>query len=97
MGGAQALDIKDECLRSYGILTNCAKLTTGELIKLAANVKLGACLGYITVNDVAAIDDLVVRMRPANMNKTAGRQLSPIERDTYRAEYVSRHLKQITG
>lgn len=54
--GVSALDIQDECLRSYGILLNCAKLTTEELIRLAANVKLGAALGYIKNENVANID-----------------------------------------
>lgn len=93
--GASALDIKDECMRSYGILTNCAKLTTSELLKLSSNVKLGACLGYVNIPDVSEIDDLVVKMRPANITAAAGKQLTPVERDIYRAEYVSKHLRQI--
>ena len=93
---ASALDIKDDCMRSYGILTNCAKLTTAELIKLAANVKLGACLGYINISDVSKIDDLVVEMRPANITAAASQQLTATERDVYRAEYVAKHLKQIS-
>lgn len=94
--GSSSLEIQDECLRSYGILTNCAKLSTGELIKLAANVKLGACLDYIKIKDVPAIDDLVIKMRPANINSAAARQLTPIERDIYRAQYVSKFLKKNT-
>lgn len=91
-----SLDVQDECLRSYGILTNCAKLSTNELIKLAANVKLGACLGYIKYGDVSTIDDLVIKMRPANINAAAARQLTPIERDMYRAQYVAKFLKKNT-
>lgn len=91
-----ALDIKDSCMRAYGILTNSAKLTTSELLKLSASVKLGACLGYIKIHDVSEIDELVVKMRPANITAAAGRHLTPIERDIYRAEYVSKHLKQLT-
>ncbi len=93
--GPSSLDVKDDCLRSLGILTNCAKLSTEEMIKLAANVKLGACLGYIGIDDVAAIDGLVVKMRPANITAAAERQLTPVERDVYRAQYVSKFLKKI--
>ncbi len=94
--GDAALDVKDECLRSYGILTNCAKLSTSELIKLTASVKLGACLGYVNISDVSEIDDLVIKMRPANINAAAGRALTPVERDIYRADYVAKHVKQMT-
>lgn len=92
--GSSSLEIQDECLRSYGILTNCAKLSTGELIKLAANVKLGANLGYLKIKDVSSIDDLVIKMRPANITSAAARQLTPIERDMYRAQYVAKFLKK---
>ncbi|MBD5632399.1 MAG: protein arginine kinase [Clostridia bacterium] len=90
-----SLEIKDECLRSYGILTNCAKLSTGELTKLAANVKLGACLGFIKLDDVSLIDELVIKMRPSNINAAAQKQLTPTERDVYRAQYTGKYLKKI--
>lgn len=95
--GASALETEDECRRAYGILTNCAKLTTGELIKYAANVKLGACLGYIDIDDVSLIDELVVKMRPSNITAAAQRALTATERDVYRAGYTSDYLKKITG
>jgi len=95
--GAAALEIQDECLRSYGILTNCAKLSTGELIKLSSNVKLGACLGYIPLPDVSLIDELVVRMRPSNITAAAEKQLTALERDVYRAQYTGKYLRKIIG
>lgn len=93
--GANCLELRDECMRSYGILTNCAKLSTDELIRLTANVKLGACLGFSKLDDVSLIDDLVVKMRPSNINSAAERELTPIERDVYRAQYTAKYLKKI--
>lgn len=95
--GLNSLQIKDDCLRSFGILTNCAKLTTEELIKLSANVKLGACLGYINIRDVSEIDSLLIKMRPSNITVAASRQLTPVERDVYRAEAVSKFLKKLAS
>lgn len=89
------LDIKDETLRSYGILTNCAKLTTDELIRYSSGVKLGACLGFINISDVSAIDELVIRMRPSNVNKASEKELTPLERDIYRAKYTAKYLKNL--
>ena len=93
--GTNCLELRDECMRSYGILTNCAKLSTDELIRLTANVKLGACLGFSKLDDVSLIDDLVVKMRPSNINSAAERELTPIERDVYRAQYTAKYLKKI--
>ncbi len=94
--GVSALDIQDECLRSYGILLNCAKLTTEELIRLAANVKLGAALGYIKNENVANIDELVVKMRPSNIMEATAKKLTPLERDVYRAQYTGKFLRKIS-
>lgn len=94
--GPEALDIRDECMRAYGILTNCAKLSTEELVRYAACVKLGACLGYIPLNDVTLIDELLVKMRPSNVNAAASKELTPVERDVYRAQYTVKYLKKLT-
>lgn len=97
MRGASALDVRDECMRAYGILTNCAKLSTREFVKLCAKVKLGSCLGYLKITDVSKIDDLVVKLRPSNINAAAGKSLTPPERDVYRAKFCAKELKNITG
>lgn len=93
--GSNSLALKDECMRSYGILTNCAMLSSDELIRLCANVKLGSCLGFLNEVDISQIDDLVVKMRPSNINAAVERELSPIERDQYRAQYTGKYLKKI--
>lgn len=97
MRGSSALEIQDECLRAYGILTNCAKISTGEFIKLSAKVKLGACLGYINISEVGAIDDLTVKLSPSNITAAAGKQLTPLERDVYRAQYCAKAFKKMKG
>ena len=97
LSGADALDIKDECMRSYGILTNCAKISASEFVKLAANVKLGACLGHLPIRDVSAIDELSVKLSPSNITAAAGRQLSPSERDAYRAQVCVKTFRNMCG
>ncbi|MDE7306146.1 MAG: ATP--guanido phosphotransferase, partial [Clostridia bacterium] len=66
--GSSALNLRDECMRAFGILTNCAKLSTSEFVKLVAKVKLGACLGYVKISDLSELDALVRKMRPSNIN-----------------------------
>ena len=97
MRGPNALDIEDECLRAYGILTNCAKISTREFVKLCSKVKLGACLGYIDIRDVSKIDDLVVKLSPSNITAAAAQQLTATERDVYRAQCCQKALKKMTN
>lgn len=94
--GENRLIVKDKCMRAYGVATNCVVLSSSELAHLAADIKLGACLGYIPIADISGIDDIVARMQPYNITRSAGRELAAGERDAYRAEYTANHLKKLT-
>ena len=93
--GSRATEIKDKCLRAYGTLTNCALMSSTEFVDLCANLKLAVCLGYVQAKDITMIDDLIVKMKPSNVNRAAGRKLSSEERDAYRAHYASKEIKGI--
>ncbi|MGN0814782.1 MAG: ATP--guanido phosphotransferase [Candidatus Coproplasma sp.] len=96
MRGAKSVGIKDTCLRSYGVLTNCALMPSDEFEKLCANLKLGACLGYYSIPDVTDVDELIIKMKPSNLNLLAGRELTPAERDAYRATCAGKRIKELT-
>lgn len=93
--GENEKQIRDKCLRAYGILTNCALMPSDEFTKLCADLKLGVCLGYVRISDITRIDELAVKMTPSNINLLAGRKLSPAERDEYRAQYSSNKIKSM--
>lgn len=94
--GADGLALKDKCLRAYGVLTNCALMPSEEFSSLCAHLKLAACLGYINC-DTAKIDELILKMKPSNLNVLAGRKLTSEERDSYRAQYASNRIKSIVS
>ena len=90
----RAMQIKDTCLRSFGVLTNCALMPSEEFEKLCANLKLGICLGYLDFGGIGWIDDLMIKMKPSNINLLAGRKLTAAERDAYRADFASRRIRE---
>ena len=90
----RAMQIKDTCLRSFGVLTNCALMPSEEFEKLCANLKLGVCLGYLDFGGIGWIDDLMIKMKPSNINLLAGRKLTAAERDAYRADFSSRRIRE---
>lgn len=94
---AHELKTMDACKKSYGILTNAVLLSYGELLSEMARVKLGAMLGYIDIQDIDKLDDLIVSVRPANLCERYGKTLSATERDLYRAETVSKTLIKLKG
>lgn len=59
--------IKDECLRAFGVLTNCYKISFDEFQRLISAVKLGAAVGFLSVKNFSALDELVSELRPANV------------------------------
>ena len=81
--------LRDKVLRSYGILTNCATMEEGEFMQRMADVKLGVATKILHGN-MSDLDNLVVAMRPANINRLNGAPLGEGDRNAYRAEYAGR-------
>ena len=89
------LKTMDRARKSYGILTNAVMLEYEEFLSHIAQVKLGAMLGMIDIADLNAIDELIIRVRPANVCEQYGKRLSAVNRDLFRAEIVSKKLLKI--
>ena len=89
------LETLDRCKRAYGILTNSALLSYSEFLELMASVKLGANLGFLKFKNVEALDDRIINARPMILCSEYGKELSPVERDVYRAEVVNIKLQKI--
>ncbi len=88
--------LKDECLRSFGILTNCAILTQKEFLTRMTDVRLGVALGFIEALDVKGFDDFLNDMRPSSFRLSNGLQ-GKTERycDEVRAETVCNVLPEL--
>ena len=86
-------EITDRVLRAYGILTNCYTLSSGELLKLGGELKMGIALGIIRLKDNGLMDKFATSCMKYNLSKIAGKQLDGEEEGIFRASYVSRMLK----
>ena len=49
-------------------------------------------LGMIDISDLTQIDELIIRVRPANVCEQYGKKLSSLNRDLFRAEIVGQKL-----
>ncbi len=88
--------LKDRCLRSYGILTNCALLSQKEFLSRMTDVRLGVALGFIEALDVKGFDDFLNDMRPAAFRLSNGLQRKPESYcDEVRAETVCNVLPEL--
>ena len=88
------LDLEDDIYRSYGILSNCRKISLDEIEKLLSNVKLGTDLGILKELTDLKVKKLYIYTKPANLQKYLGNQYDALERDIKRAEVVKQIIEE---
>lgn len=84
---------EDRVFRSLGTLSNARILSTEECLKLLSDVRLGAETGSIPELSLEQINEIMILIQPACLQKLVGKLLSPEERDIMRAEIVRNKLK----
>ena len=89
-------DLEDRCLRSYGILTNCAILSQDEFLTRMTDVRLGLAFGFLEALDLNGFDEFLNDMRPAAFRLSNGLK-GKRERycDKVRAETVRNVLPEL--
>ena len=90
----KSMDLEDRVYRSYGILTNCRKLSSEEAKKLISDVKLGTDLGIIKEMNDLKVNKLDLYTKPANLQIYLGQTLNENERDIERAEVIKKIIKE---
>ena len=86
--------IVDMSWRAYGVLSNCYTIDFIEFLKLAVELKLGMCLGLITLNDPELVDKLIIICSDSGIIKLSGKMLSGEEISRLRADYLRKALKR---
>jgi protein arginine kinase len=79
------VQLEDRVCRSYGILTQARMLSSQEALKLLSDVKLGIEMGIIPGINKMMLKELMFMIRASILQKIIGKDLSPAERDYYRA------------
>ncbi len=84
--------IEDKVMRSYGLLTNARLLTSAEALSLLSDVRMGIEMGILSPVKREVLNQLIVAINPSHVQKAAGRELEPRERDIKRAEIIKEKL-----
>ena len=87
-----SIELEDLIFRSYGILSNCRKISQAEARELLSNVKLGVDLGIIKELTDSKVKKLYLYTEAANLSKYFVQELNLDEQNIKRAELI----KQIT-
>ena len=90
------LEVRDRCLRAYGVLTHCAKLSLKEFLSGIADIKLGLALGIFKARESVGFDEFVESMRPVAFKKSNGLENESEQIcDELRAETVGSALPEL--
>ena len=82
------LELEDIVYRSYGILTNCKKISTKEMQSLLSNIKLGTDLGILNELTDLKVQKIYLLTKNANLQKYLGSKLDYLDRDVARAKII---------
>lgn len=91
------LKYKDLCLRSYGLLCNCAKLTAKELEEEAVKIRLGVALGFLNVESLDDFNDFLDDMQPVSFRLKFSSDDDEKALERVRAEKVGEFMASIVG
>jgi len=86
--GKNTIDLEDKVYRSYGLLSNCRKISLNETLELLSDVKLGVDLGILKEISDSKVQKLYILTKPANLQKYFGNTFETIERDYKRANLI---------
>ncbi len=89
----QEVRVQDHIGRAYGILAHAAMMNSNEALDLLSGLRLGTDLKLMPEIVRRDIDQLLIRIQPAHLQKAAGAVLSPEERDIKRAQLIRRFLE----
>ncbi len=85
--------LEDRVYRSYGLLRNARIISRSESFRLISDVRLGVEMGIISEVDIEKINEIMLLVQPASLQKAAGGLLSSEERDFRRAEIIRKKLE----
>lgn len=90
----KSIELEDEIYRTYGILSNCKKISSDECTRILSDIRLGVDLGIINEITEAKLNKLEIYTKPANLQKQLGQVLGAYERDIKRAEIIKNIISE---
>ena len=84
--------LEDKVWRAYGTLRYCRSIQAKEVINLCSAVRLGVAMGLEGLCPLRVVNELLVSTQPAHLQRLAGEEMAPPERNLYRAQVVRERL-----
>jgi protein arginine kinase len=86
------IQLEDRVSRAYGLLVSARIMTSEEAMKLLSDIRLGHSMGLFPKLNLQTMNELMVAMQPAFLQKLEGKELDARERDIRRAAMIRERL-----
>ncbi|TMQ68618.1 MAG: protein arginine kinase [Candidatus Eisenbacteria bacterium] len=83
---------EDKVWRAYGLLRYCRAVSSQEVINLCSAVRLGVSLALPGLCPLPVVNELLVLTQPGHLQRHYGGELTPPERNVFRAQLVRERL-----
>ncbi|MCL1921160.1 MAG: ATP--guanido phosphotransferase [Kiritimatiellaeota bacterium] len=90
------LAVEDTLARALCLLKNVLLLPSGEAMELLSALRFGVSVGLVTKLTVKKIDQLMLTIQPAHLQREVDKTLTPEQRDEFRAVLLKRQLSKAT-
>jgi protein arginine kinase len=87
------IQLEDRVWRGYGALRYCRSISSREVIELSSVVRLGAAVGFPGLCPLHVLNELLILTQPAHLQRRFGGEMTPAERNVYRARLVRERLE----
>ncbi len=87
------LKLEDTVYRALGTVQNARIVSSLEAMNLISSVRLGCESGLINHVSRVELNQLMVLVQPAHLQKMCNQQLTPQERDIFRANFLRERLQ----
>lgn len=87
--------LEDRVWRSYGLLTHARLLTSQETMSLLSDIRLGVDLGILPNIPKRTINELMIAIRPAHLQRASAQEMDTSTRDLTRAEVIKQKLRDM--
>lgn len=92
LGTERAVQLDDKIWRAMGILENARAMASDESMFFLSHVRMGVSMGRLSQLDLPAVNELLLKVQPAHLQKLCGSVLDGEQRSIARAELLRKRL-----
>jgi protein arginine kinase len=90
--GKRRADLDDQVFRALGVLTHARLITTEEAMQNLSMLRLGVLTGVLERLEQKQVNQLLLMIQPAHIQRTVGRELDQDQRRAARADLLRQRL-----